>query len=145
MTDLFHTERKKDARAHYDFSLMALREKFTLPDGWEIYAWELKNMDTDAEYILHSGAVVTATYSRGPRKGEKNWAKSNRQSEMDLPLTCEEIAAFLAKWTAETGLCHHCHGNGTAWHGWSAARGNDYRICRHCAGTGRAVMPGVAE
>ena len=125
---------EQTARAHYDFSVMALKEKYPIPEGWEIYAWEVMNMDTPAEYIQHSGAVVTKTYTRGPKKGRKNWAKENRQSEMHLPLTRKELSAFLEKWSAETGLCHHCHGNGTSWYKWSAAEGTEYKTCRHCCG-----------
>lgn len=124
-------------RIKADFTMMALMKKFKIPDGWEVYMWELKNMNTPSEYIMHSGAVVTELFKSGRRKGMKNWAKKNRLHEMELPLTRDEIKSAALAWQSETGNCMECKGNGDEWFGWSAQDGHKYRPCKHCGATGR--------
>lgn len=126
-----------DKRASYDFALMALDQKFDLPVGWEIYQWEVMNFETSAEYIAYSGAVVTKTFTKGPRKGRKNWAKENRSHDMTIPLTRGEIRGFIDRWSRETGICSNCHGSGTEVYGWSSTGGEMLRHCKACDGTGK--------
>ncbi len=123
-------------RREVNFSLLALRGKFPIPEGWEVIGWERKNFGKPTEYIEFRGAICTEMFKRGPRKGKQNWAK--RTQEMVLPMTFAELDAARAKWSQETGLCHHCAGNGTAWHGWSAIEGDKYKPCKHCNETGKA-------
>jgi len=124
-------------RIEVDFTMLALRSKHTIPDGWSVYMWEVKNHGTENEYVLHTGAIVTEVFKSGPRKGRKNWAPKNRTHEMALPITHEEVKASALAWAAETGNCPQCKGNGTRCVGWSRDDGNKYAHCNTCAGTGR--------
>jgi hypothetical protein len=126
-------------RIEVDFTMLALRAKYQIPENWSVFIWELKNIDTPAEYILHTGAVVTEVFGKGPRKGCKNYAKRDKSTQMDLPLTSSELEEAAKQWSRETGNCRYCKGNGNSWFGWSAEEGNRYRFCKPCDGTGKAT------
>ena len=126
-----------EERRSVDFYMLALQAKYPIPEGWEVHSWERKNFDTTNEYVEFKGAICAGTFTRGPRKGKKNWAK--RTHAMTLPMQHSELEAAREKWSRDTGFCHHCAGNGTAWAGWSATKGSRYKPCQHCNATGKAA------
>lgn len=120
-----------------DISLMALQDKYAIPEGWQVFIWERVNMDTPNEAIQYTGAVCDAVFLSGPRKGHKNWSKRDKATEMRLTMTLDEMKAFRDRWSIETGNCNRCLGTGTVWMGWSASEGEKTRECPDCKGTGK--------
>ena len=127
------------ARLRFDFYREHAASKHKLPDGWEIYKWEVVNYGTPAEALGVTGAVCTAVFSKGPRKGSRNWAKMDRATVMSIRFTDREHATFLLLWEKSTGTCSKCSGNGTVLVSWSAANGSVYGECPKCSGTGSAI------
>jgi len=110
------------------------RRKLVMPDEWRAYRWEAKSADV----LVVTGCIVTATYTRGPRKGRPNFDKRDKATDLPVVITRTEHAAFCQAWEAETGRCHACQGNGTECYGWSKAAGSRYRDCKRCNATGNA-------
>lgn len=125
-------------RKHFDFMRLMCATKASLPEHWVFSGWRRVNFGTPHEALEITGAVVTETFKRGPRKGRLNWAKRDKSTEWSFRFTDAERAAFYAAWEAETGLCHACHGNGEEFYGWSRDEGNKYRPCNRCGATGEA-------
>lgn len=114
-----------------------LVERHSLPAGWRVSAWEVKNDRTPQEFIEVKGAVYPPI-TRGKRKGLPNYRKPEPGTEMRLSFTLEDITAWCAEWERETGLCSACEGTGHAWNGWHHERGNHFRVCSACDGSGQA-------
>lgn len=122
-----------------DFLLMHAREAFNLPANWHWYKLEAVGPhESPNKAILVTGAVVTAIFTRGPRKGSLNFGKRDRKTECTVPISARDHEAWLLQWEESTGQCHECGGTGQAWVGWSKAEGHRYRTCHRCDGTGKA-------
>ena len=104
------------------------------PAGWRWFS--LKAIDST---VIVTGAVCTATYTRGKRKGQTNWAKRDAATERTYAVSPAEIAERQLRWEKETGTCHTCGGGAREWFKWSAVGGNEYRDCRRCKATGKAA------
>jgi hypothetical protein len=120
-----------------DFAMMAVQKMVDIPDRWTVAVWEIVNYGTPAQAMQVTGAVCDVVFKSGPRKGRKNWAKRDKSTEFSVRYTERQEKEVQLQWEADTGFCHKCHGNGTAWAGWSAVNGTTYKICRRCAGTGQ--------
>lgn len=103
-------------------------------DGWRLYAIQA----IKPSGILIKGAVCTATFKRGPRKGQTNWSKRLAETERTVCFSVAEVDAFRAEWERETGKCNECTGTKQTLARWSSTEGTTYRTCRRCNGTGRA-------
>lgn len=110
------------------------------PDGWSWFEVNVIGVDhtapREAQYkhgaVMVKGAVCTAVYKSGPRKGLKNWSK--RTDNRELVITFREVDEFKAKWEAATGLCSRCgHGGDAGMElAGSTSSGSTFRPCtRH--------------
>ncbi|MFP2898778.1 hypothetical protein [Corallococcus sp. 4LFB] len=113
-----------------DFWNLIAQRKRGVPEGWRWFSIQGKGHPAPREQCtsIVTGAVCTATFKSGPRKGELNWAKRDRSTERELAIPFPEFDAFLLEWEAETGRCHNCYGNGRAFD----------RVCYRCGGAGKA-------
>ena len=118
--------------SHIDLMELCARRKIGMPDTWQAFRWQRKG-----DYIIVTGAVVTETFKRGPRKGRPKWSARDPETEMPVTVHDGEFSAFKLAWEAETGLCHRCQGTGKVMKSWSVADGTTYRECDVCSGTGK--------
>jgi hypothetical protein len=106
-----------------------------MPAGW---MWNSSRVLEGSDGFLISGAVCTALFSRGPRKGRVNWAKRDRATEREIFISRADLEACQARWERETGKCRECFGTAQEWAGWSAKAGTIFKPCRRCEATGNA-------
>ena len=108
-----------------------------VPEGWRWF--ELKAIgevgDRANGAVIIKGAVCTAVFKSGPRKGEKNWSK--RTDQRELVVSMREYDAFKEAWSTRTGLCSSCGGRGETLVRASADGNKEYGPCRMCNGTGK--------
>ena len=113
------------------------RRRLNLAENWKVYQWEcLPKSSMQTTHFQVTGAVCDAVYSKGPRKGETNWSKRDRKTEMQFVCSVAEAEAFCLEWEQETGKCHKCEGSGQTFAGWNPTDGNKYRTCQRCNGSG---------
>lgn len=109
-----------------------------MPAGWK---WNLLKcvgeLENDGSGVLVTGAVCTAIYSRGKRKGDTNWKKRDRSTEKELFISRNEYEKRRQKWQADTGKCVECLGSGKTLASMSIYTGKTYRPCHECKATGR--------
>lgn len=84
------------------------------------------------DMIVEGG--VPGVLKSGPRKGQPNWRKVERQIAV---VTQEEEAAEASAFEAETGKCSKCFGAGKVVSGFGVG-GTTYRACSKCKETGAA-------
>ena len=89
-----------------DFYNLIARER-GMPPGWRWYQLEAvpkffasKAPDRKNAACIVRGAVCTATITRGPRKGETNWAKRDRSTDHTIVITFADYDARVAAWKA---------------------------------------------
>ena len=117
------------------------REHLKMPETWHAFRYECFPKGCERTlYFQITGAVCTATYTKGPREGSPNWKKRDRTTECAAIITPEEHDAWLKNWEKTTGLCHECHGTTQEWAGWSVTEGNRYRPCTTCKATGKPTL-----
>ena len=117
------------------------------PDFWNLYAqsrgvpagwaWNILEAlgdpgDRPNGAFKIVGAICTATFKTGPRKGKRNWSK--RTDERTFFVSTKDFDAFITAWEVETGLCSKCD-DGQEWTGSNTPT----RPCRKCSGTGRSA------
>jgi len=129
-----------EGRKFFDFNLMMIKSLGSVPDGWEIFKWEVLNHDTAHECIQFVGGVGRKI-TRGKRKGRTTWRGMDQSKKMIFAFTHDQIREYKRKWEAETGMCSSCHGNGTRAIGWSAVDGTRYRPCENCDASG--LIPAI--
>ena len=114
-------------------------EVLKVPDGWRWFRFERLPKDArESTHIQITGAVCTEVFTRGPRKGHKNWSKRDLSTERQVVFSDAEHEKWCEQWEVKTGKCRACAGTGLDWCGWSAKEGNRYRDCRRCNATGKA-------
>lgn len=115
-------------------------DTFELPAGWNWYRWEAlpRKRSGNATHLQITGAVCTATITKGKRKGQTNWLKRDKSTEKTFVFSVNDFEAWQLERERKTGKCRECYGTGQAWAGWSAETGTKYRTCRRCGGTGKA-------
>ncbi|WP_262027100.1 hypothetical protein [Microvirga sp. Mcv34] len=141
MDDLFASSALPPERKHYDFWSIHAREKLGLPDDWRWYRLEAKGENI----TVVTGAVCHEVYKAGKHKGQINWAKRDKETDIPVPIRRDEHKAWLLSWECRSGECHVCHGNGQQSVGWSLKDGSKYRTCTRCNGTGASVSDGSPE
>ncbi len=111
------------------YELAALRQLKLTPDS---------NKGVYALSGCHSGTLVligpVSTFTRGPRKGERKYGP--RRDCETVIVTGEQLKAEVEIFEAETGRCSTCYGNGLSWSGWAVDKGNYFRQCTKCDGSG---------
>ena len=123
------------------------RELLKMPANWRYYRWQRMPEDAPPNCCTHTlvtGAVCSAVFARGPRKGHTNWSKRDAATDRSVLISDEEHNARLLAWEERTGNCHRCGGAGQDWAGWSAKEGDRYRPCPRCAATGKRPQPATA-
>lgn len=124
-------------RPSIDLRELQARRALGMPDNWRLFSWQcVPSGSMDSTHVRLRGAVCTAVFTRGPRKGRTNWAKRDRSTECEVYISHADHDAFCIQWEAETGHCHECTGTGQTFAGWSVADGVRHRTCTRCLGTG---------
>lgn len=100
-----------------------------VPDGWRWYS-STAHGNAGSTVFLVTGAVVGGLFAKGKNAGKPNPAKYTDKRE--LVITRADLDAVKAKWSAETGKCSACYGEGRVSTGWSKETGRTYRACRAC-------------
>lgn len=103
------------------------RERGAEPE-WQWYSLQAVGEDRKNGAALVKGAVCTATFKSGPRKGETNWAKRDKTTEREFLITFVEHDARVAAWEAEHGTCSSC----------TDGQYETGGTCHRCKGTGKA-------
>lgn len=114
-------------------------ERYNLSADWAWYKWEAKG-DGPTGYVLVSGAVCLAKYTRGRKKGLKKWSGRDKTTDLTISVPQIDLVAWLNQWESSTGDCFECQGSGLEWAGWHFERGNRYRTCSRCKGARRSVQ-----
>lgn len=120
------------------------RELLKMPPEWRWFRWE--RLPVDAKTTTHTmvtGAVCTATFASGKRKGRTNWSKRDPNTERSVVISDSEHDAYLIQWEERTGHCHECGGTSQRWCGWSVTEGDRYRDCPRCNATGKRPVAEV--
>jgi len=111
-----------------------------VPEGWRWY--EVRAVRQRAgDGVLIKGAVCTAVYSRGPRKGQTDWHKLDRATVRELFATFAQLDAVRDTWERETGKCAKCGGDGQEVESVGTRAGvthRTYRPCTRCDASGKA-------
>lgn len=97
-------------------------------EGWEPFKYEMIGKDS----LITGG--VPRILTKGPRKGRKTWDGAGTA----VVVTKDEVEAEAARYTAETGNCATCYGEGKVFASWHHIEGTTYRECNVCTGTGKA-------
>jgi len=99
--------------------------------GWIPYRWQAAD---GGDCIVH-GCIPGGVFTRGPRKGQYNFA--HKTQERIIVVTHDEVQAAAVAYETETGNCWDCKGTGQEFAGWSVKEGTKTRPCRRCNGTGK--------
>lgn len=99
------------------------------PEGWRWYSLQAVGENRKNGAAIVKGAVCTAVYKSGPRKGTTNWTKRDKSTEREFLITFAEYDARVAAYESSTGHCSSCGGAGK----WESGRD-----CARCRGTGKA-------
>lgn len=102
-----------------------------VPAGWRWFSSE----KIDGSFLV-TGAVCTATYASGPKKGQENWTRRDRATERRLVITVDEMEHAKGRWETEHNLCAGCGGSARETTGWSETNGVRTGPCRRCRGKG---------
>ena len=74
------------------------------PPGWRWYSLEARPTvyppDRANGVAIVRGAVCTAVFTRGPRKGQPNWEKLDRSTDCEIIITFADYDARVAAWRA---------------------------------------------
>jgi hypothetical protein len=115
------------------------------PDWFSLIAWErglpmtwqwFSSAVVDNHFLV-TGAVCSARFLRGPRKGLLNWAKRDKETEQTIVISRTELAVFRQRWEQESGRCYDCGGGGKEHMGWKIEHGTILKTCRRCKGSGK--------
>ena len=118
-----------------DFYNLIAKER-GMPDGWKWNVLKAVGENRERGGVLVVGAVCTATYTRGKRKGWPNWSKRDKSTERELFIAFADYDERVAAWERETGFCSHCDGTGQMTASVSIG-GKTFRPCSKCNATGR--------
>lgn len=87
-----------------DFYNMIARER-GMPEGWRWYqlearpqVWSGNEPDRSKAVVLVRGAVCTAVFTRGKRKGQTNWEKRDRSTDCEIVISLADYDAKVAAW-----------------------------------------------
>lgn len=116
-----------------------------MPDGWRWYSLEVKpsfwsgtQPARDQAFAIVRGAVCTSTIQRGTRKGQTNWSKRDKSTDIEIVIRLDELDARIARWELETNRCSLCGGCGAETESIDFRSGEiKKRPCRRCKGSGK--------
>lgn len=108
-----------------------------VPDGWAWFKSEWRG-ETDAHGVfLVTGGVNGGVFKSGKNKGKPN--PKLRTDVRELVISRDDMKAIKAKWSAETGLCAPCFGEGVRTVSISTEHGRKTRPCADCNGNGKVA------
>lgn len=116
------------------------RELAGMGDDWEPHYYERHPPTLPTIYFEVRGAVAPIL-TRGPRKGRRDWKRSDPATERRLYIPVADHDAWVARWVERTGKCPRCVGTGEVFASWDRGEGTTYATCRDCGGTGAAPRP----
>jgi hypothetical protein len=109
-----------------------------LPAEWRWYSLRVlperqhgKPTPRDQAYVLVHGAVCTAVFRTGPRKGQTNWLKLDKATQAEFVIPMVELDARIERWEREAGSCRECGGTGQSVRS-IGIDGTSYRPCMRC-------------
>lgn len=120
-----------------------LQRMFKMPPDWRVCGMKTLDNNRPGLGIIYEGAVPLGEYTRGPKKGRTKWP-SDKDCQTFTVLR-SEIEAFHASWEQETGVCAKCLGKGRIAFRIPARGDDDYRTCKRCGGTGKAIGGGLTS
>ncbi len=85
-----------------DFYNLIAHERGAPPD-WRWFSVQAHGENREHGAVVVRGAVCTATYTRGPRKGQTNWTKMDHSTVREFVITFADYDARAAKWRAGNG------------------------------------------
>lgn len=97
-------------------------------EGWQWYSLQGIGENRAQGAALVKGAVCTAVYKSGPRKGQTNWMKLDKSTEREFLITFAEYDARVREYETRTGRCSSC----------VDGKYETGRDCHRCKGTGKA-------
>lgn len=134
-------------RANY---VQHAREMLNLPPEWDWFKMARVGPDPEppaqgvGRALQVTGAVCEAVYTRGKRKGSRNWSKRDRTTEYVVTISDGQHSAWIHEWEGSTGLCARCEGTGRTLRS-AGVSGRTYTSCARCIGTGIATRQETAE
>lgn len=127
----------------WDLDSLMIQRMFNMPPGWRVCGIKALDRNRPGLGFVYEGAVPLGEYTKGPKKGRTKWpSKKDCQTFTILRV---EIDVFYASWEQETGICSRCLGKGRLPFRIPARDDGDYRTCKRCGGTGKAVGEQVAS
>lgn len=127
--DLFGAVPVEPARAP---NLMNLAARRKLGQGEDWHWCKARRIGNTDDLLIEGG--VPQLYTKGKRKGLHNW-KGVPLIECILTRAEQDEEARL--YEQSTGNCRGCGGGGQESAGWHHEKGNSYRTCRRCNGSGK--------
>lgn len=115
-----------------DYYLQAALKKLSTIDTSNFDMYSIRGVTGGTRVVV--GPVTT--FKKGPRKGKAKYGPKSETYE--VLVSTEDFENEKRLFERETGRCHECYGNKIAWNGWAADKGNYYRTCNVCKGTGLA-------
>lgn len=114
-----------------------------VPDGWRWFKIDFVGEGEHSAFLV-CGGVCNVRFKKGKRVGELNWSKRDQRNDRELVVTRADVTEFKAKWSAETGKCAVCWGEGKTVASVSTFGGETkktYRDCKDCGASGKAQTP----
>jgi hypothetical protein len=105
------------------------RELTGMPEEWTWYS--ARALQDQARTIEIKGGIAPL-FTRGKRKGDRNWAKRDRTKDRTVYMTMQQVAERQERWGRETSTCFMCQGTQKEWTGWSVTEGVKYKPCTRC-------------
>lgn len=116
------------------------KELLGMPPEWSGYEFEAigRTANQEAKLLRVKGAVAPPI-TKGARKGQPNWRKLVKATELEAFFTPSEHNEWCQKWEKKTGLCAECSGKGEVFSSWKSGEGTKFKPCKACAGTGKTL------
>lgn len=111
------------------------REKLGMPAEWKVYQWQCMPPTSEpCIYVRVVGAVAPLK-----RNGFPNWRKRDKATDKEAAITIEAHKAWCKEWSAKTGNCSACAGEGKLMVRCGVNIQTEYRPCPDCQGTGKSI------
>lgn len=120
-----------------------IQRMFKIPPGWRVCGMKTLDRNRPGLGVVYEGAVPLGEYTKGPQKGHTKWPPEKDCQTFTILGT--EMDAFYVSWEQETGMCSACLGKGRLPFRIPARDDSDYRACKRCGGTGKAIGEQVAS
>jgi hypothetical protein len=116
------------------------REKAGQGPEWEPWLLESYPKTNGPRLFMQLTGAVAPRFTKGPRKGRRNWKKKDKATERVIVITPAEQESYEAAWEQDTARCSQCMGEGKTIASSSSNGDRTYRPCRKCGGDGLAKV-----